>query len=220
MAVGQAASPNHLQALFISLSDQAHLLLCSCVHWHLALPYLPGSSAPESVVIPSRLCWVACSLISLLPQEKCSAERPCKDRGWAMVRKVEKEELLRSCCIRSSGILPLLLQKSSITYLSGAGWQPKDTTLLTSSGTFQKEKHLHGDIAACQTCDYRLAFSVHSPASSCITKQQNPSLNRLSERSLLILLTIQATWTNGFPNLGSIHLILRGVSNRWKQHHM
>lgn len=66
MAVGQAASPSHLQALFISLSDQA-LVLYSCVHWHLALQCLPGSSAPESVVILSRLCRVACSLTSLLP---------------------------------------------------------------------------------------------------------------------------------------------------------
>lgn len=64
MTVSQATFPSHLQAFFISLSDQA--LLCSCIHWHLALLYLPGSSAPQSVVILSRLWWVACSLTSLL----------------------------------------------------------------------------------------------------------------------------------------------------------
>lgn len=66
MAVGQASSPCHLQALLISLSNQELLLLCSCIQRHLALQYLPGSSAPESVVTLSRLCWVACSLTSLL----------------------------------------------------------------------------------------------------------------------------------------------------------
>lgn len=151
---------------------------------HLALQYLPGSSAPESVVILSSLCKVVCSLIA-----HCSL---CCHRRYALQKGLAKTRV-ETCWEgwegRIAGQLLCKKLRNSLTAvkilnnLFTRGWM---TTKRHHSSDFQWYLLEREGFAWRGYCmpDLWLQTGLpcaYSPASSCITKQQNLLLNHPSE---------------------------------------